>query len=152
MVDIKDIGREGEQQVYNKLKKQGYSFFQADWVVEDDKSDTGYTMIEVKHQDVHLPSIRDTVPVLEHGIEKRQVTSRLKFERYTGIRCLIWIIDKEAGLHIAQYLDRLEYEGCGRDTAVNNKRLYPVEVFNGGSALISKLQEMFGDRFYENEA
>ena len=120
-MSINDIGKEGERLartvLIDKFKVDG--IFQADWIVE--KNDT-YYVVEVKHKEMFKAP-----PFDGHGLDVRQVKSRMKFFRKFNIRCLFLVIDM-TGKVFWQWLDVLE-QGRKFDTR-KGVRIYAIEGFN----------------------
>ena len=120
-MSINAIGREGERLARTVLLERFRvdGIFQADWIVE--KGGT-YYVVEVKHKEMFKAP-----PFDGHGLDIRQVKSRMKFFRKFGIRCLFLVIDM-TGRIFWQWLDVLE-RGRKFDTK-NGVRIYPIEGFN----------------------
>ena len=120
-MSINDIGKEGERLartvLIDRFKVDG--IFQADWIVE--KNDT-YYVVEVKHKEMFKAP-----PFDGHGLDIRQVKSRMKFFRKFNIRCLFLVIDM-TGKVFWQWLDVLE-QGRKFDTR-KGVRIYAIEGFN----------------------
>lgn len=120
-MSINDIGKEGERLartvLIDKFKVDG--IFQADWIVE--KNDN-YYVVEVKHKEMFKAP-----PFDGHGLDIRQVKSRMKFFRKFNIRCLFLVIDM-TGKVFWQWLDVLE-QGRKFDTR-KGVRIYAIEGFN----------------------
>ncbi len=90
-------GREGEDKARRLLKKLGYTeIFQPDWVFLSNK----WTLLEVKNQDIFLPP-----PFYGHGLPLYQVIRYLRFQKDTGLRCILMVFDENAIYW--QYLDVL---------------------------------------------
>ena len=120
-MSINDIGKEGERLartvLIDRFKVDG--IFQADWIVE--KNDT-YYVVEVKHKEMFKAP-----PFDGHGLDIRQVKSRMKFFRKFNIRCLFLVIDM-TGKVFWQWLDVLE-RGRKFDTR-KGVRIYAIEGYN----------------------
>jgi len=119
-VSITAIGREGEllarDVLINRFKVDG--IFQADWLVEKNGK---YYVVEVKHKEMFKAP-----PFDGHGLDVRQVKSRMRFFRSVGVRCLFLVIDM-TGLIFWQWLDVLE-NGPKFDTK-NGVRIYALDSF-----------------------
>lgn len=116
-----NIGIEGEclarEVLINRFKVD--SIFQADWIVEKNGS---YYVVEVKHKEMFKAP-----PFDGHGLDVRQVKSRMRFFRRFNIRCLFLVIDLK-GRVFWQWLDVLE-QGRKFDTR-KGVRIYAIEGFN----------------------
>jgi hypothetical protein len=99
--DIKQIleGFEGEGVIRDYLKSKKLNFFQVDLMV---KLRNKWHLIEVKHQEAFDPP-----PFKGHGLPKWQIEARLKFQEETGIRAMLFIVDKGTNLIYWNYLDDL---------------------------------------------
>lgn len=119
-MSITDIGREGELLargvLIDRFKVDG--IFQADWLVEKNGK---YYVVEVKHKEMFKAP-----PFDGHGLDVRQVNSRMKFFHTVGIRCLFLVIDM-TGQIFWQWLDVLE-QGKQFDTK-NGVRIYALDGF-----------------------
>ena len=119
-MSINEIGQEGEMLarsvLIDRFKVDG--IFQADWLVNKNGK---YYVVEVKHKDMFTPP-----PFYGHGLNIRQVKSRMMFYRDTGIRCLFLVIDTD-GKIFWQWLDVLE-QGERFDTK-KGVRVYPIDGF-----------------------
>ena len=119
-MSINDIGKEGERLARNVLidrfKVDG--IFQADWMVERNGH---YFIVEVNHKDMFKAP-----PFDGYGLDARQVKSRMRFFRATGIRCLLLVIDMR-GRIFWQWLDILE-KGEKFDTK-RGMRIYHIKNF-----------------------
>ena len=119
-MSITEIGREGENLARIVLQYFGCDIFQADWLAQKDGQ---WYIIEVKRKERFIPP-----PFEGHGLDCRQVEARLKFQKETGIRCLLMVFDLTDGNVYWQWLDILD-DGRYYDTE-NKIRIYPIESYN----------------------
>lgn len=120
-MSINDIGKEGERLartiLIDRFKVDG--IFQADWIVEKNGN---YYVVEVKHKEMFKAP-----PFDGHGLDIRQVKSRMRFFRKYNIRCLFLVIDM-TGKVFWQWLDVLEQRR--KFDTKNGVRIYAIEGFN----------------------
>lgn len=108
-------------------------FFQADVVFH--KKNGQWYLIECKHQEMFKKP-----PFDGHGLPKWQIDHRLRFQRDTGVICLLFIIEKgkkEDGKSILYY-NELKYlndneffdtAGGTLNVAQNKRRIFPLANF-----------------------
>jgi len=115
-------GLKGESIVRDILAKKHIHYFQADLIVE---TNHGYEIWEVKHQEPFEPP-----PFYGHGLPKWQMDARLKFQRETGIRAVLVVVDSVSNTIYWQYMDKL-IEGLSFQTQGNRPRIiFPLEAYN----------------------
>jgi len=119
-VNIIEIGREGENLARVVLQHFDCDIFQADWIVQKDEQ---WYIAEVKRKERFVPP-----PFEGHGLDRRQVEARLKFQQETGIRCFLLVFDLTDGNVYWQWLDVLN-DGRHFDTK-KGIRIYPMESYN----------------------
>lgn len=118
---ITNEGIQGEQALFNLLKKNGFHFFQPDAIGYKDGC---YYVFETKHQERFIPP-----PFEGHGLPKWQVTARLAFQKMTKIPCVLVVFDKETNEIFWQRIDQLE-KGEYHDTFGNSpRRIYKIDNF-----------------------
>ena len=119
-MSINDIGKEGERLartvLIDRFKVDG--IFQADWIVERNGH---YYVVEVKHKEMFKAP-----PFDGHGLNIRQVKSRMKFFHEAGIRCLFLVIDMDGKIYW-QWLDVLEKRR--KFDTKNGVRIYDINSF-----------------------
>jgi|WetSurMetagenome_2_1015567.scaffolds.fasta_scaffold562686_2 hypothetical protein len=93
------------------------SMFQLDWLFEYRGS---YFCLEVKNKELFKPP-----PFYGHGLDVRQILTRLKFYKKTGIRCLFLVFDSNNTYY--QWLDVLD--NTRHFTTINNIRIYNIDYF-----------------------
>ena len=80
---------------------------------------------EIKHQECFKKP-----PFDGHGLPKWQIDARLKFQEDTGIRALLFIVDKMTSVIYWQYMDEL-IKGKSYQTSGKNPRIiFPLESYN----------------------
>ena len=123
MSDIESIGKIGEQKVREYFKNviKVESIFQIDWVVLINGE---YFLIEVKHQELFKKP-----PFDGHGLPIYQVTARMEFYKKTGIRPILFVIEKNnPNVFYYQLLDKLEKTPY-YDTEKSGRRIYNIKYF-----------------------
>ena len=112
-------GIDGWQEARLFLKKEGFNLFQIDWMgIKDGK----YTLFEIKKKTSFKPP-----PFEGHGLEIRQIKTRLEFQQKTGIRTYLLIFEPNGKIY-GQYLDILEK---GQSIITKNQiKIYPIEKFD----------------------
>ena len=119
-MSINDCGKEGERLarsvLIDRFKVDG--IFQADWIIEKNGK---YYVVEVKHKEMFKAP-----PFNGHGLDVRQVKSRMRFYNAHGIRCMLLVIDM-SGRIFWQWLDVLE-QGQKFDTKTG-VRIYNIDGF-----------------------
>lgn len=116
------VGLVGENHCRNYLKDRNHEFFQVD-LISRDKSSGKYYLWEVKHQ------ARFRAPPFDgHGLPTWQIKARLDFYRSTGIRPILYVLDKETKDVYAQAFDVLNDSDS---FLTKNKSLviFPIESF-----------------------
>ena len=114
-------GIEGEQKLFKFLRENNFDFFQPDGIgIKDGK----YYMFEVKHQERFRPP-----PFEGHGLPKWQVEARLRFQKATGVPCILIIFDKETSEIFSQRLDKLEKGEFIDTNGQNPRRIYNLKEF-----------------------
>ncbi len=126
-MSITKIGIEGEKKAREILKQNGFNIFQADWIAKSKEGD--YYLVEVKHKEMFKKP-----PFDGHGLDVRQVLSRMEFYKKTKIRTILLIINIPDGKIYWQFLDDLE-NGKKFDTR-NKVRVYPIENFSDSEVKI----------------
>lgn len=128
-MSILEEGRLGEQWAMRWLSDRGLEVFEPDWIARDPE-DGRYFNVEVKVQEAFEPP-----PFFGHGLPPRQIASRLRFHRETGIRTLLLVREKASNSTAYwQWLDTLDI-GVSYDTHGSRpRRIYPLEAFNKGVA------------------
>lgn len=119
-MSIAEQGRQGEALARTILKNEGFDVvLQADWVVTRNGK---WYLVEVKHKEMFDPP-----PFLGQGLPLYQVKARMRFYAATGIRCMLFVIDKNTGEPCWQWLDVLE----GTEYLDTRKgiRIYNIEHF-----------------------
>lgn len=119
-MSINDIGKIGEKLARDVLKNWFHvdRIFQADWMI---KKDGKWYVVEVKHKEMFKPP-----PFYGHGLDIRQVKTRMEFLQDTGIRCLFLVIDLDGTVYW-QWLDVLE--NTPHFDTKNNVRVYDIRYF-----------------------
>jgi len=121
LMGIQIEGIEGEQKLLKLLKDDGWEVFQPDTI---GKKDGEWCLFECKHQARFL-----SPPFDGHGLPRWQVARRLQFEKETGIKCYLYIFDKETDEIFYQLLSVLE-EGEYFDThGEKPRRIYKLDSF-----------------------
>ena len=116
------VGMQGEQHCRNYLAQKKHSFFQAD-LISMDKATGKYYLWEVKHKE------RFRAPPFDgHGLSPWQVRHRLDFYEKTGIRPILYVLDKETGDVFVQALDVLA-SGDNFTTKTGKMVVFPIENF-----------------------
>ena len=113
-------GIQGEQKLFEWLRENGFSFFQADAIAYKDGE---WYVFETKHQE-HFKS----PPYDGHGLPPYQVKSRLEFQDETGIIAYLVVFEKGNEKIYHQRLDKLE-EGEHFNTKTNPRRIYKLSNF-----------------------
>lgn len=98
-MDKWEEGRKGEGIIRDIFIKKKYHFMQADLLV---KINDKWIIAEVKYQEQY-----DAPPFDGHGLPRWQVDARLNFQKDTGIRAVLFIVDKNTEIIYWQYLDKL---------------------------------------------
>lgn len=137
-MSVNEAGRFAEEQARLFLKNHGFSVFQPDWIANKDGE---YYLIEVKHQDRFEPP-----PFAGHGLPPYQVSMRLAFQKQTGIRVMLLIIDKSTKEWFVQWLDTLN-EGISFLTQGQSPRkVFPIENFDMYPAVGQSRFQIVGER------
>ncbi len=113
---IFEIGFEGEKVIREYLTSKNIKYFQADILA---KVKEKWYLIEVKKQEAFEPP-----PFKGHGLPAWQMEARLKFQEETGIRTMLFVIDKKTNVIYWQYMDILK---AGKSTQTSGK--YPRIIF-----------------------
>lgn len=120
-MDKWEEGRKGEGTIRDIFIKKKYHFMQADLLV---KINDKWMIAEVKYQEQY-----DTPPFDGHGLPKWQVDARLNFQKDTGIRAVLFIVDKITEVIYWQYLDVL-MEGKSHQTHGTKPRIiFPLTSY-----------------------
>jgi hypothetical protein len=115
-------GWNGESIIREYLTKKGIHHLQADLMVFIKGN---WQIWEIKHQECFKKP-----PFDGHGLPKWQIDARLKFQEDTGIRALLFIVDKMTSVIYWQYMDEL-IKGKSYQTSGNNPRIiFPLESYN----------------------
>lgn len=121
MDNIKE-GWEGEEIIRNILVQYGIRHLQADLLV---KVNNEWQIYEIKYQEYY-----EAPPFDGHGLPKWQLDARLEFQKETGIRALLWVVDKKTGEIYWQYMDKL-IKGKSHQTNGKNPRIiFPLTSYN----------------------
>lgn len=115
-------GREGERIVRKYLKRLGVHYFQADLMA---KIGDQWYIIEIKRQEMFK-----SPPFDGHGLPRWQIEARLKFQDETGIRAMLFIVDKISGLIYWQYMDALMDGGKYQTQGTNPRLIFPLTSYN----------------------
>lgn len=115
------IGREGEEIIREYLKSVHIHFFQAEIIA---KIDGRWQVLEVKHQSIYTPP-----PFYGHGLPKWQIDARLEFQRDTGTRASLWVVDKDTGIIYWQYMDVLMLGEKYQTHGEKPRLIFPVDSF-----------------------
>lgn len=114
-------GMEGEKHCREYLKSKRHKFFQADLISICPAGK--YYLWEVKHQ------ARFKAPPFDgHGLPMWQAQARLKFYNDTGIRPILYVLDKETNEVFVQFIDVL-FAGQRFSTRNNKRVIFPIESF-----------------------
>ena len=114
-------GMEGEKHCREYLKSKKHKFFQADLISICPAGK--YYLWEVKHQ------ARFKAPPFDgHGLPMWQVQARLKFYNDTGIRPILYVLDKETNEVFVQFIDVL-FAGQRFSTRNKSRVIFPIESF-----------------------
>jgi hypothetical protein len=103
------------------LKEKGHDLFQADWISRS--PDGSYYLWEVKHQEKF-----DGPPFDGHGLPSIQFYARLKFYKETGIRPLLYVVEKPTLDIYIQFFDILETSGF-YVTGKSRRIIFPISAF-----------------------
>jgi hypothetical protein len=118
----------GERRVLRWVYRRDFTAFQADWIV---MSPMGQRyLLEVKCQEPWEPDLQ--WPHYGYGLDPRQVTARLLFERDSGIPAVF--VDKLSDEVYWQFFAELQHS----DYHVSSRRglrIYPREAFHRGVPL-----------------
>lgn len=115
-------GWNGERVIRDILVRNHVHHLEADLLV---KTKHGWQIWEIKHQDYF-----EKPPFDGHGLPKWQIDSRLEFQEHTGIRALLWIVDKKTNIIYWQYMDQL-INGISHQTNGSSPRIiFPLESYN----------------------
>lgn len=121
-LDSWEEGRKGETIVRDYLANNGHRFFQADLMVNDSN---GWYVAEVKNQEMF-----ESPPFDGHGLPRRQIEDRLKFQEDTGIRAMLYIVEKNTNVIYWQFMDKL-YVGESFETKGKKPRMiFPLKNFH----------------------
>ena len=124
-------GIEGEQKLFDFLKKKKFEFFQPDAIAFIKGR---YVLFECKHQEMykkHNPPYSDG-PFDGHGLPKWQVEARIWFYEITDIRPILFIVDKPTNIIYYQYLDVLEKKEYFDTKGIKPRRIYNIKYFIKG--------------------
>ena len=80
---------------------------------------------EIKHQERF-----EKPPFDGHGLPKWQIDARLKFQDDTGIRALLFIVDKKTGIIYWQYMDELIKGKAYQTNGKSPRIIFPIESYN----------------------
>ncbi len=134
-MSITQEGIEGERLARDIIKASGYDLFGGDWIINKDKT---YYVVEVKHKERFTPP-----PFEGHGTDLRQVISRLEFQKVTGIRCILLVIEKPTNIIYWQFFDVLN-DGV-KFTTKNNVVIFPLNSFIRSDIIDISLTKQEGD-------
>ena len=115
----------GENIIRKHLERTRTRYFQADII----EYGNGLFCGEVKHQErfVHPDG---------HGLPPWQFNARLEFQRLTGIRAKLYIVEKPSDIILWQYFDILQNSN-GFLSPTGGRIIFPIEAFerigNNGS-------------------
>ena len=115
-------GWNGEEKIRSLLRQKGIHHLQADLLV---KVKGKWQIYEIKHQEPF-----ESPPFDGHGLPKWQIDARLNFQKETGIRALLFVVDKKTGDVYWQYMDEL-IKGKSYQTAGTKPRIiFPLDSYN----------------------
>ena len=117
--DINELGKEGEQKARLLLKQKGFWVGQSDWI---GKKDGKWWRFEIKRKARFMPP-----PFEGQGLDIRQVTYAMEFEKDTGIPTILLIYEIGTDKWFMQTIKKLEI-GEKFDTK-NNIRIYKLSNF-----------------------
>lgn len=120
-VDPWEVGREGEKAIRDYLTAKHYHYFQVDMMV---KIKEKWHVLEVKHQSAYTPP-----PFRGHGLPRWQIEARLKFQAETGIRAVLFIVDKDTKVIYWQYMDDLMAGVKFQTTGEKPRLIFPLESY-----------------------
>ncbi len=123
MIDIVRLqeGIEGEGVVRELIRQTCNLYFQGDIIF---KYKERWFVGEVKHQ-----AVFDPPPFKGHGLPHWQLRHRLQFQKDTGIRALLFIMDKNTKVIYWQYMDILNDGKYHQTHGDKPRRVFPVESF-----------------------
>ena len=98
-MDKWEEGRTGESIIRDIFVKKKYHFMQADLLV---KINNKWMIAEIKYQEQY-----NAPPFDGHGLPRWQVDARLGFQNDTGIRAILFVVDKITNVIYWHYLDTL---------------------------------------------
>ena len=119
----KQQGKDGEQIALQLICKisNPQTIMQVDWMFRTFSGQ--WVLVEVKHKSKKFTG----KTIIGHGLDLRQVHARTLFYEETGIRCMLFIIEKENKMIYYQWLDKLEE---GKFTTLPSKiRVYDINSF-----------------------
>jgi len=115
-------GWEGESIIRAYLSKRHILHLQADLMVFVKGK---WQIWEIKHQERF-----EKPPFDGHGLPKWQIDARLKFQDDTGIRALLFIVDKKTGIIYWQYMDELIKGKAYQTNGKSPRIIFPIESYN----------------------
>ena len=114
-------GITGEKKLFALLRSKGFDFFQPDAI--GIKNGTWY-VFEAKNQEYYKAP-----PFDGHGLPLWQVKARLRFQKKTGVKCMLVIFEKGENIIYIQSLDYLESSQFHDTGGDKPRRIYPLERF-----------------------
>jgi hypothetical protein len=121
-MDKWEEGRVGERTIRDYLEKKHYHYFQVDMMVFIKGH---WHVVEVKYQEQF-----NKPPFDGHGLPKWQIEARLEFQKETGIRAVLFIVDKITGVIYWQFMDVLV---AGQSFQTNGEKpriIFPISSYN----------------------
>lgn len=120
-LDKWEEGRVGESAIRKHLKHKKLDFFQADLIIRDGEK---WYLGEVKHQEMF-----EAPPFDGHGLPQWQIAARLEFQRATGVRAVLFVVDKKTKVIYWQYLDMLSHGKRFQTTGKKPRVIFPLDNF-----------------------
>lgn len=115
-------GWKGEEKIRSLLVQKGIHHLQADLLVKNNGS---WQIYEIKYQE-HFES----PPFDGHGLPRWQLNARLDFQKETGIRALLFVVDKKTDHIYWQYMDELIKGESYQTNGENPRIIFPLESYN----------------------
>jgi len=114
-------GLEGENIIRDILHKNHIHYFQADLMV---KVKSSWQIWEVKHQEMF-----EAPPFNGHGLPEWQLNARLEFQRETGIRAVLLVVDSVSNIVYWQYMDELAKSPRFQTKGKSPRIVFPLESY-----------------------
>jgi len=117
-------GLEGESTIRKMMSGWGIKNFQADIIIKSSKTGKWF-LGEIKNQEPFEPP-----PFLGHGLPPWQIETRLNFQKDTGIRVILFVIDSKTKIIYWQFLDILMSKEKYQTTGQKTRIIFPLKNFN----------------------